>query len=121
MGIHNRKESEIRRKQLRSKMTNAEWVLWHHLRKKQLQGRRFRRQHSIGPYIVDFYCPTEKLIIEVDGGVHLAPEQIRKDEQRSRYFKANGYYVLRFSNNEIFKIIPEVLLKIETSFNQRKT
>ena len=97
-------------------MTEAEKVLWSKLRRRQLNNRKFRRQHGIGPYVVDFYCTSEKLIVEVDGGVHLNPEQIKKDEKRSRYFKANGYRVIRFSNNEIFKIIPEILLKIESSF-----
>lgn len=116
MSIHSRKEIEDKRRQLRSNMTQAEGVLWNYLRRKQLKGRRFRRQHSIGPYIVDFYCHAELLIIEVDGGVHFDSIQMDHDVKRSAYLKANGFNVLRFHNQEVFKNTREVLKSITDSF-----
>lgn len=68
--LHNRKHLKDFRKELRNNSTKAESRLWKVLRKRQLEGRKFRRQHSIGNYIVDFYCPEEKLIVELDGAIH---------------------------------------------------
>ncbi len=69
--IHNLKHLEERRKALRKSLTSAEATLWKYLQKSQLKGRKFRRQHSIKNFIVDFYCAKEKLIIELDGAYHL--------------------------------------------------
>ena len=71
--LHNRKALEARRKALRNNPTPAEEVLWNCLKGSKLEGRKFRGQHGIGPYIVDFYCPAERLVIEVDGSSHDAP------------------------------------------------
>ena len=65
--IHNRERLRVLRRALRNNATNAEAILWRYLKRRQLKGRKFRRQHSIGPYIVDFYCPAEKLAVELDG------------------------------------------------------
>ncbi|TLY25727.1 MAG: DUF559 domain-containing protein, partial [Nitrospirae bacterium] len=72
------------KRRLRSEMTHAEMRLWARIRAKQFQGLKFRRQHGIGPYIVDFYCPEKSLVIEVDGDTHAEPSQIFKDERRDR-------------------------------------
>ena len=72
--IHNRKYLEKFRKKLRSNLTPAEAVLWSSLQRKQLEGRKFRRQHSIGNYIADFYCPSERIVVELDGAGHFTPE-----------------------------------------------
>jgi very-short-patch-repair endonuclease len=85
-------------RQLRSTPTDAEIRLWSRLRRKQLDGFRFRRQHPIGPYIVDFFCPEAKLIVEVDGGQHNVDEE--KDERRTRWLEERGYRVIRFWNND---------------------
>lgn len=82
---------------LRQNMTNAEASLWHHLRNRALMGCKFRRQHPVGPYIVDFACIERKLVVELDGGQHVdAPA----DAARTRWIEANGHRVLRFWNND---------------------
>ena len=79
--------------------TDAEIRLWSRLRRKQLDGFRFRRQQPIGPYIVDFFCPAAKLVIEVDGGQHAQREN--EDTSRTCWLEEHGYRVVRFWNNEV--------------------
>jgi very-short-patch-repair endonuclease len=86
---------------LRRNMTEAELVLWQVLKEKKLCGRKFRRQHSIGYYIADFYCPSEKLIIELDGAHHYTPEGIAKDSERDNHLEEMNIRVLRFENKEV--------------------
>ena len=74
--LHNQKHLKLRRRRLRNAATPAERALWLMLKGRQLGGRKFRRQHSIGPYIVDFYCPGERLIVELDGAVPDDPAAI---------------------------------------------
>ena len=110
--IHNIKNKEKTRKQLRKSAPPQEIILWSRLRRKQL-GCRFRRQHSIGKYIVDFYCPEKKLIIEIDGWQHREENNGGYDIERTKFLESLGYKVLRFWNNEINKNIDGVALKIE--------
>lgn len=84
---------------LRREMTEAESALWRVLRSNQLENVHFRRQHAIGPFIVDFCAPRMKLVVEVDGGQHA--EQGEYDEKRSEYLRSRGYAVLRFWNHEL--------------------
>jgi very-short-patch-repair endonuclease len=86
-------------RRLRKNPTDAERRLWLRLRQKQLGGFRFRRQVPLGPYVADFVCQSEKLVIEVDGGQH--SDKIEHDERRSAWLAANGYRVLRFWNNDV--------------------
>jgi very-short-patch-repair endonuclease len=95
---------------LRSMPTDAETRLWSRLRRKQLGGFRFRRQHPIGDYVVDFFCPEAKLIIEVDGGQHSA--DAARDAARTRWLEACGYRVIRFWNNEVLGNTEGVLVVI---------
>ena len=104
------------RKELRNNPTPAEAHLWLSLRNNQLKGRKFRRQHSFENYIVDFYCPAEKLIVEVDGEVHKHPEQIIYDTERTKRLNALGYKLIRFGNRQVFENIDEVLAEIERNF-----
>jgi very-short-patch-repair endonuclease len=90
-------------------MDSAEGTLWKHLKSRNLEGRKFRRQQSIGKYTVDFYCPSEKLIIELDGDPHGDPARIHKDIQRDNYLKELGLTILRFENRFVFQE-PEFLL-----------
>jgi very-short-patch-repair endonuclease len=83
-------------RKLRLMPTDAEIRLWSRLRRKQLEGFRFRRQHPLGPYVVDFFCPAAKLAIEVDGGQHADD-----GEARTRWLEARGYRVIRFWNNDV--------------------
>ncbi len=86
---------------LRKNMTDAERLLWHHLRHRQLDHGRFRRQAPIGPYIVDFVCFERKLIIELDGGQHAL--RTEEDEARTRWLNSQGFRVQRFWNNLVFE------------------
>ena len=102
-------------KKLRQNMTDSEKVLWSKIRKKQLNGLRFRRQHPIGRYIADFYCNELKLIVELDGNVHEKRKEY--DENRNRFLEAGGYTVLRICNDEIENSIDDVLEKIKKYSN----
>jgi len=92
---------------LRNNSTDVERLLWKYLRKKQLDGYKFRRQVVIEPYIVDFACFEAKLIIELDGGQHQIEED--KDRERDEFLKECGFVVLRFWNNEVTSNIEGVL------------
>ena len=100
-----------RAKQLRQQPTEAETRLWHRLRRKQLDGLRFRRQSPIGPYIVDFFCPTARLIVELDGGQHA--DQQTYDDRRTKWLQERGYRVLRFWNNDVMGNTDGVLAEIQ--------
>lgn len=97
------------KRRLRSDMTGPEKRLWSRLRSRQLQGSKFRRQHGIGPYIVDFYCPEQSLVIEIDGDSHADAEQIQKDQRRDRYLQSIGLRVVRYTNDDIMKNLDGVL------------
>ncbi len=85
-------------------MTPAEKRLWSALRNKQLDGLKFRRQHPVGNFILDFYCPACKLVIEVDGKIHDRPSQINRDRARTAKLMEYGYTVLRFRNEQVIPI-----------------
>ena len=95
---------------LRSQMTDAERLLWHHLRARRLGGFRFRRQMVIEPFIVDFACLDVKLVVEADGGQH--EEQQDRDSERTAYLESLGYRILRFWNHEILNGTQAVLERI---------
>ncbi len=114
--IHNRKELLNFRKQLRNYGTSAEATLWNYLKNSQLEGRKFRRQHSIGRYIVDFYCPSEKIVIELDGAYHFCEEGIRKDNIRSQFLTSLNLNIIRFENKWIFQDMEFVLREIKNHF-----
>ena len=98
-------------------MTPAEAFLWTHLKSRQLGNRRFNRQFSIENYIVDFYCHQERLIIELDGEVHMNPTAQEKDRIRDERLLNFGYTVLRFENKLVFEQLPSVLAEIEAAFS----
>ncbi len=98
-----------RARDLRKKATNAEKLLWQLLRNRQFGGAKFRRQHPIPPYVLDFYCHESKLGIELDGGVHGKSEQEKSDAERTRYLNRQGIRVIRFWNNDILKNTESVL------------
>jgi very-short-patch-repair endonuclease len=88
---------------LRNRSTSAEAALWEMLKSRKLEGRKFRRQHSIGNYIVDFCCPSEKLIIELNENPHGEYHNILKDEIRDTYLESLRFTVLRFENRFVFQ------------------
>lgn len=94
---------------LRSGMTDAEQKLWYRLRRKQINGWQFYRQKPIGAYIVDFYCPAARLVIELDGGQHLEPQHQAADRQRDAYLANLGLLVLRFDNRQVLLEIDAVV------------
>jgi len=98
-------ELKNRARELRSNQTDVEAKLWRCLRDRQVFGAKFRRQHPIGSYIVDFCCPTLRIIVELDGGQH--GEKV--DTRRTAYLEAQGYRVMRFWNNEVIDGLEGVL------------
>ena len=111
--IHNRKYLKEFRKELRNNQTKAEAKLWKALRKSQLQGKKFRRQHSVENFIVDFYCPSEKIIVEIDGSIHDNFINNEYDYDRQKQLQKLGFKVLRFTNSEVFKNLDLVLESIK--------
>ena len=108
---YNKKFKHLAR-ELRKNMTDAERLLWSKVRRKQLNSYQFYRQKNVGNYIVDFYCPSGKLIIELDGGQHYTEEGKKKDEIRDQYLDSLGFTVLRFSDREVLKNLEGVIEKI---------
>ena len=92
--------------------TEAERLLWHYLKEKKI-GYKFRRQHIVCEYITDFINLKHKLIIEIDGKYHQEVEQVKKDAQRTQYLEQKGYTVIRFTNEEIFNHMEDVIKKIK--------
>ena len=97
---------------LRSHQTDAEALLWSRLRRKQLKGIQFYLQKPIGNVIVDFFAPTAKLVIELDGGQHFTDAYIKKDEKRDSYLKLLDLKVLRFDNLQVLQSLEIVLAVI---------
>ena len=102
-------------------MTEAEGCLWEALKNKKLEGLKFRRQHSIGYYIADFYCPSEKLIIELDGQHHYTIEGREKDLERDTHLALLQLKVLRFENREVLENLGKVLEEIKSNLNKNVT
>ncbi len=102
-----------RRRELRRKQTDAERVFWIKVRNKQFLGLKFFRQYSLGPYILDFYCPEIKLAVELDGGQHNVSDGREYDAARTNYLNAHGVEVLRFWNNEVLVNIDGVFAMLE--------
>lgn len=100
-------------KELRQNMTPSEKKLWKVLRNRKFLNLKFRRQHPISEYIVDFYCPEKKQIIELDGGIHNIPEEKENDEIRENELEKFGLKMVRFKNNEVLEHLDKVLTKLE--------
>ena len=98
---------------LRSNMTDAEQLVWTKVRRKQISDCQFYLQKNIGNYIVDFYCPKAKLIVEIDGGRHYENDGIKKDRERDQYFQMLGFTVLRFSDIDLLKNVDGVVERIQ--------
>ena len=106
-------QNHQRERRLRRDQTDAERLLWQHLRDRRLLGWKFRRQHRIGPYFADFACVEAMLVVELDGSQHLT--QQRHDEVRTRFLQAQGYRVLRFWNDDVLRETDAVLTAITTA------
>lgn len=112
MKVHNKASLKEIRRRLRKDSTPSEDILWQEVRNGKLNGLKFKRQHSIGNYIVDFYCATARLVIEVDGEIHLAYDQQEKDKLRDENLIDMGFKIIRFTNDEIVFNIDSVIKKI---------
>jgi very-short-patch-repair endonuclease len=117
--LFNRKYLKSFRSSLRNRSTSAEAVFWNILKSKNLNGRKFRRQHSIGNYIVDFCCTSEKLVIELDGNPLGEYHKIEKDKKRDQYLEGLGFSILRFENRLVFQEPEFVKNEIRKSFNKK--
>ena len=104
------------RRTLRATLTPAEAALWRALRRLGLGGRKFRRQQSIGPYIVDFYCAAEKLVIELDGAAHDSERAASRDEAREQFLRSLGLSVIRLENRHVIEDPDAVLAYISQHF-----
>jgi very-short-patch-repair endonuclease len=113
---HNRSELREIRHALRASLTPAEAKLWSGLQNSQLDGRKFRRQHSVGNYILDFYCPSERLAVELDGQGHYTVSGEARDLERTDYLQKVGIRVVRFENKLVFEQIEFVLEAIRQAF-----
>src|SRR5262245_43658358 len=117
--LYNNPKKKDKRKELRNEGTAAEAVLWKYLQKRQLLGKKFRRQYSIGPYIVDFYCPECSLIVELDGARHFSMLREDYEFERTSYLQRQGLQILRFENRVLRENADSVLETIREAV--RKT
>ena len=114
--LNNTEELKPLRRRLRRTLTPAEAALWNLLGKSRLQGRKFRRQHSIGPYVVDFYCAQEGLAIELDGAAHDSERRADHDSDRTKFLEKSGLRIVRIENREVFDNPDGVLAYIAQQF-----
>jgi very-short-patch-repair endonuclease len=117
--LHNRKELKPLRKSLRNNATAAEATLWKMLKNKQVGGYKFRRQHSVGDKVVDFYCPQLQLAIELDGEPHADLINISRDAERDEWLNEQGITVFRYENRWVFEY-PEVIKEDILEFWEKK-
>lgn len=111
--LHDREEQTSLRRKLRSDLPPAEWLLWQELKNRGLDGHKFRRQHGIGNYILDFYCAEAKLAIELDGISHIGEVAQAYDVKRDDFCKAFGVRTVRFKNEEVYNNMESVLKRIQ--------
>lgn len=114
--IHNITALRDNRKKLRNSLTPAEAKLWTLLKNSQLENKKFRRQHSAGPYVLDFYCPSEKLCIELDGEGHYNEASFEYDSARTEYLNSLNIKVIRFENKDVFENMEGVLEEVKRNF-----
>ena len=120
MALLNNPDQRALRRSLRKRMTPAERTLWFKLKSNRLAGHKFRRQTSIGRYVVDFYCAEKKLILEIDGDAHYFGPRQRSDQEREYHLAALGFKILRFTNQQIKESIDAVLERILSVLNSKK-
>src|SRR5947209_5462523 len=114
--IHNIPEQKEFRIRLRKNLTSAEATLWKILKSSKFEGRKFRRQHSVGKYVLDFYCPAERLAIELDGEAHADDLSRIHDRKRETFLNAQGLKILRFENKFVFEELEYMLSLVKAEF-----
>jgi very-short-patch-repair endonuclease len=108
--LYNNQNQKERRRELRKNQTEAEKILWQEIRGRKINNLKFHRQYSIGPYIVDFFCPEIRLVIELDGEQHKDAKEY--DIERENFLKNEDIKILRFWNDEVMNDLKSVLEKI---------
>ncbi len=116
--FHDKPELRDVRRALRRDGAPSEALLWLRLKNRQVHGHRFRRQHSIGPFVVDFYCPSERLAIELDGSVHNNVIASANDQARQEWLNAQGIRVIRFDNQAILDDLEGVIDAVSQNFSR---
>ena len=111
-GIHNKPQLKSVRKELRNESTPAEKKLWGALLHSRLEGYKFRRQHSVGHFILDFYCPSQRLALEVDGDSHFTDDAMAYDKERTAFLNTLNIRVLRFLNTDVYNNLDAVRERI---------
>jgi very-short-patch-repair endonuclease len=111
------KQFKTLRKKLRNGATEAERKLWQVLRKNQILGYKFTRQYGVGKYIIDFYCPSIHLAVELDGSQHMEPENQKYDKERTDFINLQKIKVIRFWDNDVFNNLPGVVERIIQTIN----
>jgi len=118
--LNNLPHLKQKRKNLRNNSTPAEATLWNFLKNSQLNNKKFRRQHSIANYILDFYCPSEKLAIELDGSSHDHEIAAAKDRARDLFCASCGVKILRFENKAVFENLDGLVAEVRRNFGWTK-
>jgi very-short-patch-repair endonuclease len=108
----NKSTEKAKRRRLRSDSPTAENTIWTSLRRKNIAGYKFRRQYSVGPYVIDFYCPALKLAVEIDGDSHFIGNAVEDDKRRQAFIEAFGIRFLRFTNQDVYDNLEGVLESI---------
>ena len=114
---HNLPQKKDDRRTLRNTLTPAEATLWNSLKGSQLAGRKFRRQHGVGAYILDFYCPEERIAVELDGAGHYTAAGNLHDTARTAYLTTLDIQVIRFENKLMWSALDSVLQTIKSKFH----
>jgi len=117
--FYNKKSTELKRRKLRFDMTDSERLLWNELRNRQFMDLKFRRQFGIGEYIVDFYCVSLRLVIELDGKQHFTEAHLEYDRIRADFMSSVGIKTIRFANDTVMTDIDSVLGVIKREVNSR--
>lgn len=116
--IFNQKTQKEKRRALRKRSTRGERLLWQNLRNRSIEGFKFRRQHSVGPFVLDFYCPELKLAIEVDGYSHDSEESKKYDAERQKIIEVYEVRFLRIRDEEVHENIDKALDKVKTEISK---
>lgn len=115
--LYNKKELTIIRKKLRNNTTISEKLLWHQLRNKKL-GVKFRRQYSLGRFVLDFYCRELRLAIEIDGATHETIEEVERDRQKENFISQSKINLIRYTNIQIKEAMENVIINIQDIINK---
>jgi very-short-patch-repair endonuclease len=119
LNVTNQPELKTFRTRLRKNLTPAEAKFWKAVQGSKLDGRKFRRQQSVGKYVLDFYCPEEKLAVELDGEIHYNELSIIRDRERTAFIQYFGIKVIRFENKMVFENLEWVMNRIRSNFGWR--